>query len=179
MAYQGQVIENPRTGQVMKFLLTGADTHGELLRIDCTNAPNGVKEPEHIHPHQENRFEILSGTLMLSIDGKERQARAGEAVSIPPNVPHFFWNESGQVAHYIQEFRPALRSEYFFETLFRLARDGKLDQHGKPGMLQAAVFIPAFWNEIRVANPPAIVQKLFFGLLNPIGRMLGFQQVLK
>ncbi|HEX2980660.1 MAG TPA: cupin domain-containing protein [Anaerolineaceae bacterium] len=178
MAHQGQVIENPRTGQVMNFLLTGADTQGELLRIECTNAPIGVKEPEHIHPYQENRFEVLSGTLTLRIDGEERQVLSGEMISIPPNVPHYFWNATNENVHYLQEFRPALRSEYFFEILFHLARDGKLDKNGKPGMLQAAVIIPTFWDEIRVTNPPPRFQKIFFGLLNPIGRMLGYQAVL-
>jgi quercetin dioxygenase-like cupin family protein len=130
MANPGDEIVNPRTGQTMKFILTSKDTNGELLQIDCFNKPSGLKEPEHIHPFQENRFEIISGSLMLRIAGKERRLNAGEVISIPPKVPHYFWNGSDVEAHYIQEFRPALRSEFFFETLFSLARNGKLNEKG-------------------------------------------------
>ena len=177
MAKKGEVIENPRTGQRMEFLQTCEDTHGELLQIDCTNSPSDVKEPEHIHPYQENRFEIISGTLTLSIAGNVHQAHPGDVVSIPPNVPHFFWNGNEDEVHYIQEFRPALRSEFFFETLFGLARAGKLNEHGMPGLFQLAVFVPGFWNEIRVTKPPQIIQKIFFGVLSPISRSLGYHGI--
>ncbi len=177
MAKPGDEIVNPRTGQRMKFLKTSQDTNGELLQIDCYNAPDAVKEPEHIHPFQENRFVILSGSLMFSIDGKVRQVNAGEVIAIPPNVPHFFWNGSGQEVHYLQEFRPALRSEFFCKTLCSLARDGKLNERGTANPLLMAVVIPVFWNEIRVTNPPEVIQRILFGVLNPIGKLLGYRAV--
>ncbi len=177
MAKTGDEIINPRTGQKMKFLQTSQDTNGELLQIDCYNAASGVKEPEHIHPFQENRFEILSGSLMFSVDGKVRQVNAGEVIAIPPKVPHFFWNGSAQEVHYLQEFRPALRIEVFFETLFSLARDGKLNERGTANPFLMAMVIPVFWNEIRVTNPPEIIQRILFGVLNPIGKLLGYRAV--
>jgi quercetin dioxygenase-like cupin family protein len=175
MATRGDEIVNPRTGQRMRFLQTSRDTNGELLQIDCVNLPGGVKEPEHIHPYQENRFEIISGCLMFCIAGKEHRVNAGDFISIPPKVPHYFWNASDREAHYIQEFRPALRSEFFFEALFGLARDGKLNNQGTASPLLMASFIPAYWNEIRVTKPPEIVQSLFFGILRPVAMLLGYQ----
>jgi quercetin dioxygenase-like cupin family protein len=177
MANPGDEIVNPRTGQRMRFLQTSKDTNGQLLQIDCFNAPNGAKEPEHIHPFQENRFEVLSGSMMFCIAGNVRQVNAGEAISIPSKVPHFFWNGSDQEVHYIQEFRPALRSELFFETLFGLARDGKLNEQGTANPFLMAVVIPIFWNEIRVTNPPEVIQRILFGVLNPIGKLLGYRAV--
>lgn len=177
MAKPGDVIVNPRTGQTMKFLKTSADTNGELLQIDCFNKPSSVKEPEHIHPFQENRFEIVSGSLTFCIAGVERQVNAGEVISIPPNVPHFFWNGSKEEAHYIQEFRPALHIEFFFHTLFDLASNGKLNRQGLPNLFYMAVFVPHFWNEIRVTRPPEIVQKILFRLLGPVGRFFGYGSV--
>src|SRR6476469_10967702 len=117
MARPSNEITNPRTGKRMIFLKTSQDTNGEILQIECFNSPSGVKEPEHIHPFQENRFEMISGSLMFCIAGKERQVNAKEVIAIPPKVPHFFWNASDQEVHYLQEFRPALHSELFFETL--------------------------------------------------------------
>jgi len=177
MANLGDEIVNPRTGQRMKFLKTSQDTNGELLQIDCYNRPSGVREPEHIHPFQENRFEITSGSLMFCVCGKEREAKAGETIVIPPKVPHFFWNGGGEEAHYIQEFRPALRSEYFFEELFGLARDGKLNERGTANLLLMASFIPTYWNEIRVTKPPEIVQSFLFGILRPVAKLIGNDRI--
>lgn len=67
-----------------------------------------------------------------SQDGQERHAGPGEVVTIPAGVPHYFWNGGDKEAHYMQEFRPALQSDRFFETLFGLARDGKLNAAGYP-----------------------------------------------
>ena len=177
MATKGDEIVNPRTGQRMKFMQTSRDTNGELLQIDCVNPPSGVKEPEHIHPHQENRFKIISGALVFCIAGKEHRVDTGDFISIPPKVPHYFWNAGDQEAHYIQEFRPALRSEYFFEALFSLARDGKLNEQGTANLLLMADFVPKFWNEIRVTKPPEIVQSFLFGILAPVIKLLGYQGV--
>jgi quercetin dioxygenase-like cupin family protein len=177
MATKGDEIVNPRTGQRMKFLQTSQDTNGQLLQIDCVNLPGGVKEPEHIHPFQENRFEIISGSLMFYIDGIERRVNEGEIISIPAKAPHFFWNGSDREAHYIQEFRPALRSEYFFEALFGLARAGKLNDRGMGDLLLMASFIPTYWNEIRVTKPPEILQSLLFGVLRPVAKLLGHEGV--
>jgi quercetin dioxygenase-like cupin family protein len=173
MAKPGDVITNPRTGQTMRFLKTSQETGGQLLQIDCHNLPTGVKEPEHIHPFQENRFEVISGSLMFCVAGQERQLNAGDVIAIPARVPHFFWNGGTQEAHYVQEFRPALRSELFFETLFALAREGRLNEQGLPSLLDMAVFVPAFWSEIRVTKPPELLQQALFTVLGPVSRGLG------
>jgi hypothetical protein len=58
--------------------------------------------------------------------------------------------------------------------LFGLARAGKLNDRGMPGLLQLAVMVPGYWNEIRVTQPPEVVQRVFFGLLKPLSRSLGY-----
>ena len=56
MAKQGEKITNSRTGQIMIFIKTGHETNGELLEIECFSPPSKAREPEHIHPYQENNF---------------------------------------------------------------------------------------------------------------------------
>jgi len=116
MIKQGDSISNARTGQQMIFLQTWAETNGTRLQIECCSPVTTVREPEHIHPYQENRFRIIKGELCFRINGKEQTAYAGESVSIPRNVPHHFWNPGSSDAHYIQEFYPALRIDRLFET---------------------------------------------------------------
>jgi uncharacterized RmlC-like cupin family protein len=142
----------------MRFLLTAAETNGELLRIETTNPPTGVAEPLHLHRRQESRAEVTAGTLRFVVDGRERRLGPGDAVTIPAGVPHHFCNDGDEDAVAIQEFRPALRSQQFFETYFGLARRGELDEHGKPSLLRFALLGPQFADEIRLISPPWPVQ---------------------
>src|SRR5450759_567234 len=91
MIKQGEKITNIRMGQVMIFLKTGAETNGALLQIECFSPQTLEREPEHIHPFQENSFEIISGSCVFDVDGKEQIVGPGESINIPANVPHHFW----------------------------------------------------------------------------------------
>jgi quercetin dioxygenase-like cupin family protein len=176
MGPSGHEIHNPRTGQRMRFLLTGAETGGALLRIETVNPPNGVAEPVHIHPRQESRAEVVAGTLRFVVDGASRRIGPGETIVIPAGTPHNFVNDGDEDAVAIQEFRPALRTAEFFELLFDLARRGELDERGMPSLLRLAVLAPAFADEIRVVSPPWPVQRVAFALLAPIARLRGYSR---
>jgi mannose-6-phosphate isomerase-like protein (cupin superfamily) len=175
MIKQGDKIVNARTGQVMFFLKTGAETNGTLLQIDCISPPSTFKEPEHIHPFQENKFEITSGYCNFSVDGKEQVVGPGQFISIPPNVRHHFWNARDIDTHYIQEFRPALDIAGFFETFFALSRDGKLNGNGIPNLFLGSLTMLKYKNEIRVTTPPWAIQYLTYIILAPLGKLMGFQ----
>jgi quercetin dioxygenase-like cupin family protein len=175
VAKAGDEIVNPRTGQRMVFLQTGEDNGGELVRIDTYNPPTGVAEPEHVHPFQESGAEVLSGTLRFSVGGRESSVKAGESITIPADTPHFFWNDGEEEAHSVGWFRPALKIDRFFEMLFGLAQDGKLNDRGLPSLLQMAVGVPYFGDEIRLTSPPWALQRALFGVLAPIARALGYR----
>ena len=173
MASTQEAIRNPRTGQRMRFLQTTADTHGALLRIESINPPTGIPEPEHVHPRQESRVEIISGTLRFSVEGKDRRLGPGEAITIRAGTRHYFVNDGDEDAVAIQEFRPALRTAEFFKTLFDLANRGELDERGMPSLLNLVLLGPSFANEIRATSPPWPVQRAAFALLAPIARRRG------
>ena len=175
MIAAGTRITNTRTGQIMRFAKTAAETNGELLRIDCISPPSETREPEHIHPLQENRFEIISGSCTFRVDGKERLAKAGDVVIVPPGTRHHFWNSGVEDAHYMQDFRPAGTIAEFFDTFFALARDGKLNEKGIPDFFHVSVIALAHKNDIRLTSPPWALQYILYLLLAPIGRMMGFR----
>jgi hypothetical protein len=127
-----------------------------------------------MHPHQESRFEILAGRLSFRIDGDERTAGPGEIVIVPPKAPHSFWNGGDEVAHYLQEFRPALGSERFFTTLFGLAHDGKINARGMPTLLALAILVPAMGDAIRPISPPWPLLRFIAWLLAPLARLQGY-----
>jgi hypothetical protein len=74
----GDVIENPVTGEIMTFLLTGTETEGELLRIDMGVRPGGFAASEHVHPHQEELLQlaVTLARTATSFTGRSHQWRS-------------------------------------------------------------------------------------------------------
>ncbi|MFN8475365.1 MAG: cupin domain-containing protein [Anaerolineae bacterium] len=176
MVKSGDVLEHPITRERIVFRKTARDTGDELLQVDFYIQPGGFVAAEHIHPLQEERFEVISGTLRGRVAGREFSSGPGEAIVVPKGTPHVWWNSGDDELRVLVEVRPALRFESFFETFFGLAQDGKVDpKTGLPNPLQLAVTLRAFRNELILARPPRLVQTLLFGSLAPIGSLLGYQ----
>ena len=171
MASIGDEIANPRTGQRMVFRTITP----ELLEIETWSPPHVPPESEHVHPRQESGAQVLTGSLRFSVRGTERDVGPGESIAIPAGAPHHFWNPGDQDAHAIQFVRPPLKTIAFFETYFALARDGKLDEKGMPSLLQLAVMLPVFKDEIRPTSPPWPLLKTTAALIAPLARLRGYR----
>ncbi len=63
MVKSGDVLEHPVTREKVVFRKTAADTGGELCLADVYFQPGAFVAAEHIHPLQEERFEVIAGTL--------------------------------------------------------------------------------------------------------------------
>jgi quercetin dioxygenase-like cupin family protein len=175
MARSGDVLQHPVTGERVIWRKVAADTQGELLQGDLFAEPGGFVAAAHIHPNQEERFEVLAGTLRIRIDGEERLLRAGDIAVVPPGRPHVWWNAGQEEVHVLGEFRPALRTEMFFETFFGLATDGKTNRKGLPNPMRLAVLMREYEEELQLARPSIRVQRAMFGPLAVVGRLLGYR----
>jgi mannose-6-phosphate isomerase-like protein (cupin superfamily) len=84
MAHRAQTLENPASGERITFRQTSASTGGELLAIDLELPANRrVPGGQHIHPNQEERFEVVEGTMRFRMGRKRVVARPGEVVVVP------------------------------------------------------------------------------------------------
>jgi quercetin dioxygenase-like cupin family protein len=175
MAKSGDVLQHPVTGEKVIWRKVAADTQGQLLQGDLYAEPGGFVAAAHVHPNQEERFEVVSGRLRIRIDGEERLLSPGDVAVIPPGRPHVWWNAGDEVVHVVGEFRPALRTEMFFETFFGLATDGKTNRKGLPNPLRLAVLMREYEDELQLARPPLRAQKALFGPLAAVGRLLGYR----
>jgi mannose-6-phosphate isomerase-like protein (cupin superfamily) len=54
--------------------------------------PVGGSTLEHYHPRTEEIYFITHGQGRLRLDNEERDISPGDAVAIPPGVPHKLWN---------------------------------------------------------------------------------------
>lgn len=169
MARAGQKIEGVEAGGRIVFRKTARDTKGKLLQYDRF-MQGGERLPyEHVHPYQQERFEVLSGTARIRVRGKERDLAAGETLSVPAGAPHLWGNPGEEEAHLIIEFRPALRMEAFLEVLDHAQKCGKLN------VLQKAVIADEYEDAYHRAWPPLFAQRLVFRLLAPVGKLLGYR----
>jgi quercetin dioxygenase-like cupin family protein len=148
MATPGQELRNPHTGQTLVFRRTSADTDGELLELESIWEQPGQPPPAHLHPSQEERFEILEGTLQVDVDGMRRALSQGDELVVPPGTPHAMWNEGPEPARATWVTRPALRTEQFFERAWGLAA-GTVDE------ALGATLLDDFSDEFRLANSGA------------------------
>jgi quercetin dioxygenase-like cupin family protein len=159
MAYAGQTLENPITDERIIFHKTAADTDGELLAIDLILAPDGHVPGAHVHPSQEERFEVISGTMKFRLGRKKIIANAGDVVVVPPGAVHKFANAGDETARVRVEVRPALKMEQLFETTVALAHEGRTNGKGMPKPLDLALFVHEDEDEVHAPFPPAPVVK--------------------
>ena len=161
MAYQGQTIENPASGERITFRETAASTGGELVAIDLElPARRRVPGPRHVHPRQEERFEVVAGTMRFRLGRRRVLAGPGEVVVVPAGVAHDFANAGETDALVRVEVRPALAMERLFETAVALAREGRTLRSGVPMPRELARFTREFEAEVQAAFPPRWLQRI-------------------
>lgn len=172
MVRPGHVMENPVLGENrIVFTKTAQQTGGESFGLEVFIRAGAPGTPEMVHPLQDESFELLSGSLDFRVGGQERRLEAGESLLIPKGTPHNWWNESNEETHALVELRPALRSEELFANIYGLCSEkGTL-----PNPLQMAVLFNEHFNEGHLTKPPLLVQKVMFGALAPVGRLLGYK----
>jgi quercetin dioxygenase-like cupin family protein len=124
LARAGQLIEGPG-GFTLRLLRTGAETDGELLDMEATYPDGGQLPPEHLHPGQDERFEVLEGAVRAIVGGEERRYEAGEVFEVPAGTPHQMAGDGA--ARVSWQVRPALRTAEFFESLYAAIDAGGTD----------------------------------------------------
>lgn len=115
----GEHLHDVRTGQHLTFLETGRDTGGGLLRVRVRLEPGG-RVPRHIHARQDERVEVLAGSVAVTFGGKTRTLQAGESLDVPRRKIHVVRNSGDDEARFLLEVRPARRMEMAMRTLFAI-----------------------------------------------------------
>jgi quercetin dioxygenase-like cupin family protein len=166
---------HPVTGERIVFRRRARDTGGELMEMTLYLAPKGFIAAAHVHPNQEERFEVSGAPVMFKVAGRERLYQPGEVAVVPPGTPHVWWNPSDEEAATLVQFRPALDTETFFETFFGLARDGKVGKNGLPNPLQMMVLARAYRREMALPRRQQAILGPIAMLIAPLARAMGYR----
>ena len=175
MITKGQTLTNPVTGETLVFRTTSAETNGERVVVEAYVEPDGAVAAAHVHPAQEECFDVLAGELEFRIRKQTFVARAGDRVLVPAGTSHRFRNIGPETAHFTCEVRPALGFEQLIETMFSLAADGKVNKKGMPSPMRLAVIARHHFGDVRLPFPPAWVQRVGLAFGAPLGRLLGYR----
>ncbi len=73
--------------RLVDLRLTGTDTGNRISLVEV-EMPAGADTPLHRQPFDDETLYVLSGALVVHIDGAEHAVGAGGVVFIPREVPH-------------------------------------------------------------------------------------------
>ena len=175
MAYKNKYISNTRTGQSYRFVQTARDTSGKLLEMESTFRPGSPEPAPHYHPHQTEDFTVMAGELTVRMEGQLIRLKAGDTLRVPPNTVHSMWNASATLATVNWQVKPALETEFFFETITGLINEGHVGPNGRPPLLQSTLLANHFSSVFRLAKPSYALQRAFFSIISPIARLVGYR----
>ena len=117
----GVVIEGDKLR--MEFVVTSAESDGALHQMRVTYGPHSDLPPSHLHPAQDETFEILEGSVEFILDGVPSEHAAPAVVEVPSGTVHQLHNIADEPATVLWSTRPALRTGEFFLALHEAAGD--------------------------------------------------------
>jgi quercetin dioxygenase-like cupin family protein len=147
------------------------DREGDCLHAEVFADPGG-DVPSHYHPHQEERFEVLTGHVRFVVDGRRTEGGPGTRVIARAGVKHSFRNIGGEEAHLRVEVEPALDLQEFLQEAAALARAGLYTRRGLPtrprAVVELADLMIRYADTTVMAFPPQPVQRL---MIAPLARL--------
>ncbi len=101
------------------------ELRGDLLRSgreQLARLDPGGWVPRHVHARQDERVEVLAGTLTVRVGRTERTPEVGDSAGVPRRRLHVVGNDGDGEARFLPEVRPAHRMEAAQRGLFGVMR---------------------------------------------------------
>ncbi|WP_082070143.1 cupin domain-containing protein [Bradyrhizobium sp. LTSP885] len=146
---------------------------GQLV-VEAVYTPGGRPPPAHLHPGQDERFEIMAGQFRVDVDGEVRELGPGAIFVIPRGTPHKMWSVGDEPVRAIWTTTPAGRTHEWFTALDRLQREGRVNRDGMPPLLVMGIYLTAYRDVFRLAGPQWLLHPVL-AILAMIGRLRGYE----
>jgi mannose-6-phosphate isomerase-like protein (cupin superfamily) len=173
MVKQGDVYTNPRSGTRLEV----RELAPQRLIFERRYPPATGKADAHLHLDFTQRWEVVSGTATVGVDGETRTLGPRESAEIRLGAKHQDpYNETEEELVIRWQIEPVTEFIEGFMNAYAqlLARDDLNDQDEFP-MLQLFVILRATKAKSYAANLPTGLQKATLPLLAAIGRIRGYQ----
>lgn len=125
-------IYNPVQKDYATFLETSEQSGGERTLIEIEVAPGGGTPP-HFHKTYDEHFEVLHGTLQVTVNKETHVLFPGQKATAPRNTLHNFHNATEKPTTFLVEFQPGHAGfEKALQVAYGLASDGLSSANGLP-----------------------------------------------
>ena len=169
---KGDELYDKRFGERYLLLDAARDSGGEFVRFEDTAAPGPSRRPISAHPAQRERFEVLSGTLDLTVDGEQHLLGLGESFVVQPGARHLPHNAGDGEVRFVAEMRPAGRFEEFLAEITAANNTGR---EGLAYLLTAARVINQFPDAEHPTPLPGALDRALFAVLATAGKLVGLR----
>ena len=71
------------------------------LSVIEESVPAGSSETRHLHEQAQQFFYVLSGCVVMEVNGEELQLEPGKGLHVPPGVAHQLINRSEETARFL------------------------------------------------------------------------------
>ena len=113
-------------GGLVELQVTSAQSLGALALLR-DRMPHGKTTPLHLHPNFDETLCLISGSLLVHVDGAEYAVDAGGTVFVPRGVAHAFLVTSPEA-----EILAIATPGDVFEQFLRAASDSATDKTAAP-----------------------------------------------
>jgi mannose-6-phosphate isomerase-like protein (cupin superfamily) len=161
-----------RFGERYVVLEAARESGGALVRIEDTVAPGPSRRPMSAHPAQRERFEVLSGTLGLTVDGEQHLLGPGDSFVVEPGARHLPRNAGDGELRFLAEMRPAGRFEEFLADITAV---NNTEREGLAYLLTAAGVINQFPDVEHPTSLPRALDRALFATLAAAGKLFGLR----
>jgi mannose-6-phosphate isomerase-like protein (cupin superfamily) len=172
MFSKGDELYDRRFGERYLVLEAARDSGGEFVRIEDTAAPGRSRRPVGAHPAQRERFEVLSGSLGLTVDGEQHLLGPGDSFVVEPGARHLPRNAGDGELRFVAEMRPAGRFEEFLAEITAANNTGR---EGLAYLLTVARVINRFPDVEHPTPLPRALDRALFAVLAAGGKLLGLR----
>jgi quercetin dioxygenase-like cupin family protein len=100
-------------GGTIAVRLRSEETDGRLALIEMQIPAGMAGLPLHVHPHFDEAFYVLEGSLIFRAGDEVMTANPGALVYVPGDVPHTFAETSGRPARVLLWVTPGGHERYF------------------------------------------------------------------
>ena len=127
--------------------------------------------PMHVHPHQEERITVVSGSVRSRSGAADRVLSPGDTVVSPPGEPHTVGPAGNEDVEMVAELRPALSLRAIHRAQLRAGPGRPRERQGRGNPLRMATAKP-HEAEFFLPRIPITLQRALLRAIDWLGRRL-------
>src|SRR6516164_143771 len=163
-------LELRHTGERLTLRRIKTDNGVEELRLAGSLPAHRQGPPLHIHFEEDERGEVVSGTVSALVDGKLLVVKSGGFAHFPKGSAHRWWNDGDEELVLRGVVTPAIDLDRYLQAVFEVLNAGPANR--PPIFYMAHVLYRHRKTQLALVVPRA-VQRILFPIVVLLGTVLG------